>query len=186
MSTERNTFDTSTPSIAIAFSGSRDVDRGYVSGGEAEVRKPRNVLRKRGDTVSASHSRQSSYQDGNKRMSFAGTKRHSRFGSVDSIKDTVAAMAAPAAKMYHGNGTGIKGHFRNSSANEALAQSHSSSDLTSTTVTKLEYDDKKKPNMKIITSPNSPKNGSGLTGSPKSASGSRSGGAKPRIGLRAI
>ncbi len=183
---DRTTFEPATPSIALAFSGSQDVDRGYVSGGEAETRRPRNVLRKRGDTVSASHSRQSSYQDGNKRISFAGAKRHSRFGSVDSIKDTVAAMAAPAAKIYHGNGTGLKGHFRNSSANEALTQSHSSSDLTSPTVTKLEYDDKKKPSMKIITSSNTPKIGPGSSGSPKSATTPRSGGSKPRIGLRAI
>ena len=182
--TERNPFEPVTPSIALAFSGSRDIDRGYVSGGEAESRKPRNVLRKRGDTVSASHSRQSSYQDGNKRISFAGAKRHSRFGSVDSIKDTVAAMAAPAKN--------IKGHFRNSSANEALAQSPPLSDLTtpseltSPAVTRLEYDDKKKPSMKIITSSNSTKDGAGSTGSPKSATTPRSGGSKPRIGLRAI
>ena len=184
--TDRNTFDPHTPSMALAFSGSRDIDRGYVSGGETEGKKSRNVLRKRGETVSASHSRQSSYQDGNKRMSFAAAKRHSRFGSVDSIKDTVAAMAAPASKMYHGNGIAIKGHFRNSSANEALVQSHSTTDLTSPTVTKLEYDDKKKPGMKILTSSNNVKNGPVSGGSPKSASAPKSGGSKPRIGLRAI
>ena len=182
---DRSAFEPGTPSIALAFSGPRDVDRGYVSGGEAEPRRPRNVLRKRGDTVSASHSRQSSYQDGSKRLSFGGTKRHSRFGSVDSIKDTVAAMAAPAARMYHGDGSGIKGHFRNSSANEALAQNHSSADLTSPAVTKLEYDDKKKPSMKIITSNSNAKNGPG-SGSPNSATTPRSGGSKPRMGLRAI
>ena len=185
-STDRNVFDLHTPAMSLAFSGSRDIDRGYASGGEAEGKKTRNVLRKRGDTVSASHSRQSSYQDGKKRMSFAGTKRHSRFGSVDSIKDTVVAMTAPASKIYHGNGIGIKSHFRNSSANEALAQSHSTSDLTSPTVTKLEYDDRKKPSMKIITSSNNVKSGPSSSGSPKSATAPKSGGSKPRIGLRAI
>ena len=185
---DRNTFDpnTLTPSIALAFPGPRDMDRGYVSGGENDGKRSRNVLRKRGETVSASHSRQSSYQDGNKRMSFTATKRHSRFGSVDSIKDTVAAMAAPASKMYHGNGIAIKSHFRNSSANEALAQSESASDMTSTTVTKLDYDEKKKPSMKIVTSSTNIKNGPVSGGSPKSAGAPKSGGSKPRMGLRAI
>ena len=182
---DRNTFDPHTPAMSMVFPGSRDTERGYVSGGESEGRKSRNVLRKRGDTVSASHSRQSSYQDGSKRMSFAGTKRHSRFGSVDSIKDTVAAMTAPASKIYHGNGIGIKSHFRNSSANEALAESHSASDLTSPTVTKIDYEDKKKPNMKIITSSNNVKSGPTSNGSPKSATTPKSA-TKPRMGLRAI
>ena len=182
-STDRNTFDphASTPPPTFSASPNANIDRGYVSGGEAEGKKARNVLRKRGDTLSANHSRQSSYQDGSKRMSFAGTKRHSRFGSVDSIKDTVAAMAAPASRI--GNGISIKGHFRNSSANEALAQSQSTSDLTSPAVTKLEYDNKK-PSMKIVTNANNVKNGPSSGGSPKSATASK--GAKPRIGLRAI
>lgn len=185
-SADRNTFDPHAPAMSLVFPGSRDTDRGYASGGETEGKKARNVLRKRGDTVSATHSRQSSYQDGSKRMSFAGTKRHSRFGSVDSIKDTVAAMTAPASKMYHGNGIGIKSHFRNSSANEALAQSHSTSDLTSPTVTKLDYDDRKKPNMKIVTSSNNVKSGPSSSGSPNPATTPKSAGPKPRIGLRAI
>lgn len=185
-STDRNTVGSDRPAMSLVFSGPRDTERGYVSGGETEGKKARNVLRRRGDTVSASHSRQSSYQDGSKRMSFSGTKRHSRFGSVDSIKDTVAAMTAPASKMYHGNGIGIKSHFRNSSANEALAQSHSTSSPTSPTVTKLDYDDKKKPSMKIVTASNNVQGGPSVSGSPKSATTPKSGGAKPRVGLRAI
>jgi hypothetical protein len=152
----------------------RDLDRGYSSGGEMENKKARNVLRKR-DVVSANHSRQSSYHAETKRMSHVGQRRHSRFGSVDSIKDTVAAMASPAAKMYHG-----MGHFRNSSANEALVATPPSTDLTSPTVTKLEYD--KKPSMKIITS----NTNRSANSSPKSAVVPSKSFSKPRMGLRAI
>ncbi len=178
LSTDRNTFDPQSQEPASAHSRnvSRDFDRGYVSGGEVDSRKARNVLRKR-DTVSANHSRQSSYQPDTKRMSFAATRRHSRFGSVDSIKDTVAAMASPAAKMYHGG----MGHFRNSSAGEAFSQTTPSTNLTSPTVTKLEYD--MKPSMKIVTSSTKP---SSSNGSPKSAVGPSKSFSKPRMGLRAI
>ena len=176
--TGRNTFDPLLQEAAGGHSrgGSRDVDRGYSSGGEIDTRKARNVLRKR-DTVSANHTRQSSYQTDNKRMSFAGGRRHSRFGSVDSIKDTVAAMASPAAKMYHGS----IGHFRNSSAGEAFSKSSPSSDTTSPTVTKLEYE--KKPSMKIVTSSTNPNS---ANGSPKSAITASKSFSKPRMGLRAI
>ena len=175
---ERNTFDPLSQGSGIghARNASRDVDRGYSSGGELDGRKARNVLRKR-DTVSANHSRQTSYQTDTKRMSFAGARRHSRFGSVDSIKDTVAAMASPAAKIYYG---GI-GHFRNSSAGEAFSKPTGSTDITSPTVTKLEYD--RKPSMKIVTSSSS---SNAVNGSPKSAIAPSKSFAKPRMGLRAI
>jgi len=176
--TDRNTFDPQTHETKKGHSrgASRDVDRGYSSGGEVDARKARNVLRKR-DTVSANHTRQSSYQADNKRMSFAGARRHSRFGSVDSIKDTVAAMASPAAKMYHGG----MGHFRNSSAGEAVSRTPPSADITSPTVTKLEYE--RKPSMKIITSSGKPNS---ANGSPKSAITASKSFSKPRMGLRAI
>ena len=175
----RNTFNPQSKELHRGHSRgtSRDVERGYSSGGELDSRKARNVLKKR-DTVSANHTRQSSYQTDNKRTSFAaGARRHSRFGSVDSIKDTVAAMATPAAKMYHG---GV-GHFRNSSAGEAFSKTSPSTDLTSPTVTKLEYD--KKPSMKVITSST---NSSSANGSPKSAVTPSKSVSKPRMGLRAI
>ena len=180
-SVERISFDQQTNTPSHKFSGSRDLDRGYMSGGEMDGKKSRNVLRKR-ETMSATHSRQSSYQGDSRRMTMVNTRRQSRFGSVDSIKDTVAAMAAPAAKMVHGSS--FKGHFRNSSATESVQQSVSSTDLTSPTVTKLEYDHKR-PSMKLITSP------SGIvrspsTGSPKSATGPPKAGTKQRVGLRAI
>ena len=176
--TERNTFDPQAkePKKSHSRGTSRDVDRGYSSGGELESRKARNVLKKR-DTVSANHTKQSSYQTDTKRTSFAGARRHSRFGSVDSIKDTVAAMASPAAKMYHGG----MGHFRNSSAGEAFSRTSPSTDLTSPTVTKLEYD--RKPSMKIVTSSTNPNS---VNGSPKSAVTPSKSFSKPRMGLRAI
>ena len=176
--TDRNTFDPQSQEAEKSHvrTDSRDVDRGYSSSGETENRKQRNVLRKR-DTVSANHTRQSSYQTENKRTTVAGARRHSRFGSVDSIKDTMAAMAFPAAKMYHGG----MGHFRNSSAGEAISKTAPSNDLTSPTVTKLEYD--KKPSMKIITSS---MKSSSLNSSPTSGLTSSKSLSKPRMGLRAI
>ena len=165
------------------FSGSRDIDRGYASGGEVDGKKSRNVLRKR-ETMSASHSRQSSYQGETKRPTQMASRRQSRFGSVDSIKDTVAAMTAPASKMYHGNGISIKSHFRNNSASDSNQQSPSTSDITSPTVTKLDYD-ARKPSMKLVTSSSTMSSGPS-TGSPKSANGPPKTSTKQRISLRAI
>ena len=177
--TERNTFDPHAQESTHPRGSSRDLDRGYSSGGEMESRRARNVLRKR-DAGGASHSRQSSYQADTKRMSFAGARRHSRFGSADSIRNTVAAITSPAAKMYHGNN--IMGHFRNSSANEPATTSPPSTDITSPTVTKLEYDGK--PSMKIITANGS--NRSSANGSPKATVAPSKSISKPRMGLRAI
>ena len=183
---ERNTFDPHATVSDQSHVVSRDFDREYVSGSEMDGKKTRNVLRKR-DTVSANHSRQSSYHAETKRMSFAGTKRHSRFGSVDSIKDTVAALASPATKLYQN--TSFMGHFRNSSANEAVTKAPPTTDLTSPTVTKLHYDNKRlstKPSMKIITSSTDASNGAASNGSPKSAVAPAKSTSKPRMGLRAI
>ena len=183
---ERNTFDPHATESSQSHVISRDIDREYVSGSEMDGKKARNVLRKR-DTVSANHSRQSSYHADTKRMSFAGVKRHSRFGSVDSLKDTVAALTSPATKLYQNSS--FMGHFRNSSANEAILKSPPTTDLTSPTVTKLEYDKKRlstKPSMRIITSSTGASNGAAVNGSPKSAVVPAKSVSKPRMGLRAI
>ena len=183
---ERNTFDPHATESSQSHSVSRDLDREYVSGSEMDGKKTRNVLRKR-DTVSANHSRQSSYHADSKRMSFAGAKRHSRFSSVDSIKDTVAALASPATKLYQNNS--FMGHFRNSSANEAVTKTPPTTSLTSPTVTKLEYNSRKlstKPSMKLITSSTDASNGAASNGSPKSAVAPAKSISKPRMGLRAI
>lgn len=182
MSTDHNTFD---PSAKDASKATRDFDRGYVSGGEAEGKRSRNVLKKR-DVVSASHSRNNSHLEDPRRASQVGSKRQSRFGSVDSIRDTVSAMTSPASRIYHGNS--VKNKFRNSSANEMIKTSPMLTTISSPTVTKLEYDEK--PRMSVITSskPSSPKPPAELSvaGSPSSYTASPQPGATPRLGLRAI
>ena len=72
-----------------------DFDRGYFSGGEAEA-KNRNVLRKRGSNTT--HSRNSSYTDEQRLRSATANARHSRFGSVDSARDSPPS----AAQKYYG------------------------------------------------------------------------------------
>lgn len=183
MSTDYNTFD---PTVKDTGGGIRDSERGYVSGGEAEGRRIRNVLKKR-DVVSASHSRANSHLGDQQRADQVGSKRHSRFGSVDSIRDTVSAMTSPASRIYHGNS--VKTRFRNSSANEMGSTSPMLNTLTSPVVTKLEYDDK--PKMKVVTStskPSSPKplGDASSAGSPGSSIASPQASIKPRVGLRAI
>ena len=158
--------------------GSQDLDRGYKSGDELDSRRARNVLRKR-DLLGTSHSRQSSYQADTKGVN-GGNRRHSRFGSVDSIKDTVAAITHPNSKSFSG---GQRSHMRNSSAGEAIVKPATPSNETGTpAVTTLEYSHR--PSMKIITSPFNRDSGISLSSSPKSSS-SRAGN-KPRVGLRAI
>ena len=184
LDTDHNTFNPDQQDSMHSAKALRDLDRGYASGGEMEPKKTRNVLRKR-DVVSASHSRQSSNVEDHRRASTAGSKRHSRFGSVDSIRDTVAAMTSPASKLYHGNS--LKGRFRNSSANETfLATTMPSNELTSPTVTKLEYN--QKPAMSIVTSSSVPKlNSDSASGiSHRSSVASPGSASKPRMGLRAI
>lgn len=165
----------------------RDLDRGYTSGGDAEPRRVRNVLKKR-DGASASHSRQTANHE-DPRRSLPGSRRHSRFSSVDSIRDTVAAMAGPATKIYHGNS--VKAKSRNSSANEAEQhlQGALKNELTSPTVTKLEYEEK--PRISLVTRTSSPKsnNDRSSNGSPSSSINiikSPSAAGKPRMGLRAV
>jgi len=141
LSTDRNTFNPSLQDLGLAPPASREGDRGYTSGGEMEGKKLRNVLRKR-DAGSASHSRQSSYKDDNG-TNLSIPRRHSRFGSADSIRDTLAAVASPASKIYRGNG--LKGRFRSVSGRESSSNTgspiSSPQDPTSPTVTKLEYPD---------------------------------------------
>ena len=182
LDTDHNTFNPDELSSSHSANPLRDFDRGYASGGEMDIKKARNVLRKR-DVVSASHSRQSSNVEENRRASMSVSKRHSRFGSVDSIRDTVAAMASPAAKLYHGNS--LKGKFRNSSANDTnVATTVPSNELTSPTVTKLDYDEKSGTN--IVASSPKPNGNSSSTLPRRSSVASPGSASKPRMGLRAI
>jgi len=185
-SNERNAQNLTMSKSSNTLTTAMDLERGYLSGGEAEPKRARNVLRKR-DVASANHSRQSSNLEDHPRV-IPGSKRHSRFGSVDSIRDTVAAMAAPAAKLYPGSSA--KGKMRSSTANDIGAPlSSPSNEVTSPTVTKLEYD--QKPRMSQVTRTSSPKvrnddysNESSFSLAAMSKSSQVA--AKPRIGLRAI
>ncbi|KAL9610765.1 MAG: hypothetical protein Q9167_004548 [Letrouitia subvulpina] len=186
MSTDHNTFDPVTKDSGYYISSTREFDRGYVSGGEVEGRRSRNVLKKR-DAVSANHSRNNSYLEDHQRANQVGAKRQSRFSSVDSIRDTVASMASPASRAHQGNS--VKGRFRNSSANEMVTTAPIRNTLNSPVVTKLEYDEK--PRMSVLATlskPSSPKPPGELSsfGSPSSSCPSPNGNIKPRVGLRAI
>ena len=183
---EQDIFDPEVSGSVSLKAAAKDVDREYVSGGETEPKRARNVLRKR-DASSANHSRQSSNLE-ESRQSMPGSKRHSRFGSVDSIRDTVAAMAAPAARIYQGST--MKSKMRHSSANELGTPLLTPSNVvTSPTVTKLEYDQKSR--MSLVTRASSPKvktDTASYERSPSSATTTKSPqmGVKPQLGLRAI
>ena len=180
LSSDRNTFD---PNLRESTNLIHDIDRGYVSGGDIDSKRSRNVLKKR-DVVSANHSRRSSYLDEQRRKSISTIKRHSRFGSADSIRDTVAAITGPATQMYHNSS--FKGRFRNPSVNDTPPQPDSLKDISSPTVTKLEYDGDSRQSV-IAPSPK-PENQNSLSvpGSPMSQMQSLTSNAKPRMGLRAI
>ncbi|OJD14400.1 hypothetical protein AJ78_05247 [Emergomyces pasteurianus Ep9510] len=77
---------------------SADLDRGYFSGGEIDARKSRKVLTKRDSAGrSFSHSRQSSAAED---LKLTRAKRHSRFGSADSIRDFVPHLSN---KLHQGS-----------------------------------------------------------------------------------
>lgn len=127
----------STDQLSQTTSSTFDVlDRGYFSGGEAESRQ-RNVLRKRGSTATATHSRNSSYTDEQRVRSATAHSRHSRFGSVDSIRDSAPPSAA---QKYYGL-TSINGRRRTPSENSINAPPRPlppPKDLPPPTVTKLQ------------------------------------------------
>lgn len=179
LSNDRNTFGPHIEDQSPDEILSRDLDRGYASGSEVDNKKSRNLLKKR-DVVSATHSRQNSHLEDQRRSTATGSKRQSRFGSVESIRDTVASITAPASKLYHG--TSMRGRFRNSSINDTVSAKEPVTNLSSPAVTKLEYDPK--PNMRIFTS--SPKTNGDVSsnGSPQSLATPKSG-SKPRAILRA-
>jgi len=138
LSSDRTTFEPTIRDSSFTSSNFHDLDRGYFSGGEVDERRTRNVLKKR-DNVGASHSRKSSYIEEQKRKSITGNRRHSRFGSAESIRETVAAVTSPA-KMYYSNS--IRNRFRHSGANDVESPVATSEGSTSPAVTKLEYNDK--------------------------------------------
>jgi len=72
-----------------------EMDRGYFSGTDADGRR-RNVLKKR-DSVQASP--KASYAEEQRVRSATALSRHSRLGSVDSVRDS---SLSPAAQKYYG------------------------------------------------------------------------------------
>lgn len=102
-----------------------DLDRGYFSGPEGDTKKSKRVLVKRGSAASGSisHSRKSSYND----EPFRVGKRHSRIGSIDSIRDV--ANHAFASSKPSSSGPPIpppKGRLRSLSTRIVDRSGHSS------------------------------------------------------------
>ena len=180
LSFDRNTFD---PNLRAPTNPFPDIDRGYVSGGELDSRKSRNVLKRR-DIVSANHSRRSSYLDEQRRKSISTPKRHSRFGSADSIRDTVAAITGPAAQMYHNSS--FKGRFRTSSVNATSPPPDLLKNISSPTVTKLDYDGDSRPKSFAPSPQPESQTSLSVPGSPMTQMQSTTPITKPRVGLRAI
>ncbi|CAL3972767.1 hypothetical protein PZA11_004200 [Diplocarpon coronariae] len=114
---------------------SDSLDRGYFSGGEAEGRQ-RNVLRKRGSTATAAHSRNSSYAEEQRLRSATAHSRHSRFGSVDSVRESAPP---PAAQEYYGlAANGRRRAPSENSLNVTPRSMHPTAGVHSPTVTNLE------------------------------------------------
>ncbi|KAI1088480.1 hypothetical protein F5B19DRAFT_424859 [Rostrohypoxylon terebratum] len=108
-----------------------ELDRGYFSGTEVDGRK-RNVLKKRDSA--ASHSHKSSYTEQQRVRSATAIARRSRFGSIDSTRDS---LPPSAAQMYYG----VTGdHRRTASTNttESIRPVPPAKDGPSPTVTKLD------------------------------------------------
>ena len=137
LSSDCNTFDPMSQGSDHGTSPLNELDRGYTSGGEVDVKKSRNVLRKR-DVVSASHSRQSSHkEEQQQRRITTGSKRQSRLGSGDSIRDTLSAMTSPASKMHLADS--LKSRFGTPSIKESGFTAGPPKDVSSPIVTKLDY-----------------------------------------------
>lgn len=108
-----------------------DVDRGYFSGTEVDGRK-RNVLKKRDST--ASHSHKSSYTEQQRVRSATAITRRSRYGSIDSTRDSTPPSAA---QMYYGL-TGDHRRTASTNTTESIRPIPPAKDGPSPTVTKLD------------------------------------------------
>lgn len=183
-SSDCNMFDPMLPEPVDSDNTQRDLDRGYVSSGGGDNKKTRKVLKKLENT-SAKHSRQSSYREEPRPVSTTASRRQSRFGSVDSIRDTVASITSPASKLYHGHS--IKSRFRHSSTkndNAIISEFNSASIFNPRAVTKLEYEEN--PGLNIITTSPKPNDDASSNGSPQSSVRTPKSPTKSRIGLGAI
>ena len=127
---ERNAF---TPGAENA--NPLDYDRGYLSSGEVESRKNRNVLRKT-HPGSASHSRQNSHKEGN------GMKRHSRFGSAGSIMEALTSVTNSSSKQSSSDALKARARtqsLKDTNSSMATLPSNSSTNTSTPIVTKLDY-----------------------------------------------
>jgi PH domain/SAM domain (Sterile alpha motif) len=154
-----------------------DLERGYFSGPESDPSNSRKFLRKRDGTSSANHSRHSSFV-GQQQRDVSSKKRHSRFGSADSIRDIVPAVTSTAAQAYHSKS--FKSRFRSASARAASGTSPGST--LSPTVTNLEGG--QSPGLPIP-SPR-PESEASSTSSPLPPMSGKSSVKQKRFGLRAI
>lgn len=179
-SSDRNAIDSPLPETVDSDNIERELDRGYVSSGGGENKKARKVLKKT-DNTSAKHSRQSSYLEEPRTGSITASRRQSRFGSVDSIRDTVASITSPAAKLYHGHS--IKSRFRHSGAKNDVAVV---SGLNSTSVLNPRPVTEENLGLNIITSSPKLNDEASSTGSPQSSVRTPKSPSKSRIGLGAI
>ena len=108
-----------------------DLDRGYFSGTDADPRR-RNVLRKRDSTQHSIDSPKTSYADEQRVRSATALSRHSRFGSVDSVRDPGAGAHSAAQKYY-----GIARRTASTTTTDSIRPVPPSKDATPPTVTKL-------------------------------------------------
>ncbi|KAK3901450.1 hypothetical protein C8A05DRAFT_16370 [Staphylotrichum tortipilum] len=104
-----------------------DLDRGYFSGTEADGRR-RNVLKKR-DSVLASP--KASYAEEQRVRSATALSRHSRLGSVDSVRDSTLS---PAAQQYYG----VNKRTPSITTTDSLHHFGGSKEATHPTVTRLD------------------------------------------------
>ncbi|GKT60760.1 SAM domain-containing protein [Colletotrichum tofieldiae] len=109
-----------------------DNDRGYFSGTDVDGRR-RNVLRKRDST--ASHTKKNSYADEQRVRSATAISRHSRFGSVDSNRDSVAS---PAAQKYYNLQSAPHRRTASTSTTQSARPVPPVKDVGAPSVTKLE------------------------------------------------
>ncbi|KAI1502616.1 hypothetical protein F5X99DRAFT_426998 [Biscogniauxia marginata] len=120
--------------IEAADDSAAEVDRGYFSGTEVDGRR-RNVLKKRDSVASQSqHSHKSSYTEQQRVRSATALSRRSRYGSVDSVRDSIPPSAA---QIYYG----MSGdHRRTASTNttDSFRPPPPAKDGPSPTVTKLD------------------------------------------------
>ncbi|KAI0386726.1 hypothetical protein F5Y04DRAFT_70696 [Hypomontagnella monticulosa] len=120
-----------------------DVDRGYFSGTEVDGRK-RNVLKKRDST--AAHSHKSSYTEQQRVRSATAITRRSRYGSIDSTRDSTPPSAA---QMYYSL-TGDHRRTASTNTTESIRPIPPAKDGPSPTVTKLDGASPTSPNRQGI------------------------------------